>query len=164
VVSRPWNTQRRVADERLFGRLCHDARPVAKKVELHTSRFDTHGTHFPPAVSPLRTRLSPCDAVTIRQPSRSYPSYGYPYYGGGRWVDGHWHGRLWLFLERRRGNRVAGASASTANSTMLIPSRLGTAISERRRRWRPITPRKMLPQRGTEGSNPSSSGGESLQT
>jgi hypothetical protein len=27
---------REFADKRLFGRLCHDARPVAKKVELHT--------------------------------------------------------------------------------------------------------------------------------
>jgi hypothetical protein len=29
--------------ERLFGRLCHDARPVAKKVELHTMRWDSGG-------------------------------------------------------------------------------------------------------------------------
>ena len=26
--------------ERLFGRLCHDARPVAKKVELHTMSME----------------------------------------------------------------------------------------------------------------------------
>src|SRR3984893_14181535 len=31
---------RELADERLFGRLCHDARPVAKKVELHTMSME----------------------------------------------------------------------------------------------------------------------------
>ena len=34
---------RELADERLFGRLCHDARPVAKKVELHTMRWNSGG-------------------------------------------------------------------------------------------------------------------------
>src|ERR1700730_7761435 len=54
---------RELADERLFGRLCHDARPVAKKVELHTMSMEFTAVSLLLLVEGLpagRQRLVPC--------------------------------------------------------------------------------------------------------
>jgi hypothetical protein len=54
---------RELADERLFGRLCHDARPVAKKVELHTMSTEFTAVSLLLLVEGLpagRQRLVPC--------------------------------------------------------------------------------------------------------
>ena len=54
---------RELADERLFGRLCHDAQPVAKKVDLHTMSMEFTAVSLLLLVEGLpagRRRLVPC--------------------------------------------------------------------------------------------------------